>query len=183
MKLKEIIDFNVVEENKVWSIKNIREIECKYNLKLLNEYIYFLQFYGNNYIKDNYCFKPPISSSYIAKQDNYELDGIFGLYKNSNNLEKEIEFYKDILPSNLFPIADLPGGDLVCMDKEERKIYFWFHDMQGENLYLVANDFEQFIINFVINEVKKLDINTIKTKVFDDSWEAAFKKVAEKYKK
>ncbi len=53
---------------------------------------------------------------------------------------------------DLVCIADRPGGDLVCMDKEDGSIWFWFHDVADDNLVMVADSFEEFICGFSYEE-------------------------------
>ena len=50
-------------------------------------------------------------------QTQFEIDAIYGLNNDENSIDDKINFYKDILPADLFPVADLPGGDLICMEK------------------------------------------------------------------
>ena len=43
------------------------------------------------------------------------------------------------------------------------KIYFWFHEIEGENVYLVSESFRSFIFNFqkIKNEKNNLDNITL----------------------
>lgn len=77
-----------------------------------------------------------------------------------NDLEENIELLEDRLPKGFIPIADDPGGNciLISLDGETRgRVYFWDHENEPEdatddliaysNIYLLANDFDQFLNN------------------------------------
>lgn len=150
-KLETIIDFDVKEINNIWNEDHIKSLEIKYNIKLPQDYSFYLQHYGNDYIKEDYHFIPPEGLSNKINLTQFEIDSFYGLYNDENNIEDKINFYKDLLPADLIPIADLPGGDLVCIgikDDTQNKIYIWFHQMDGENIYLVSDSFKSFIRNF-----------------------------------
>ena len=56
--------------------------------------------------------------------------------------------WADVVMDDVIPIADLPGGDLACMDKQDGSIWFWFHDREEDNFVMVAESFEEFINGF-----------------------------------
>ncbi|TYS59877.1 SMI1/KNR4 family protein [Sutcliffiella horikoshii] len=160
-KLEQIIDFDLRDVNTIWNDEEINKIEEKYNIKFPNDYKYYLKNYGNDYIKEDYRLSPPVEIEQIQNISQFEIDSLYGLNNDENNLENKIFSYKEILPDNFIPIADLPGGDLICMG-EEYKIYIWFHDIEGENIFLVSNSFKEFIFN--INRIKneESNINNVK---------------------
>ncbi|WP_088810496.1 MULTISPECIES: SMI1/KNR4 family protein [Listeria] len=179
-KLDEIIDTEMKQNPKVWGMDCIEEIEKKYSLVFPTDYAFYLQYYGNDYIKDNYLFTLSDSLEKILNQNSFELDSIFGIDDDLNNLEKKILFYQDIIPSNLFPIADLPGGNLVCMDKENQQIYFWIHD-EVEDTYLVARNFSEFIMQFQFEQKEQVNLDDIELNLSNDL-DDLLKKAAEKYR-
>ena len=69
---------------------------------------FYLQYYGNDYFNDDYYFIDDNEPPLIANEEYYAMDGVFGLHDDRNNLEKNIEFYKDIIPNEFLPIADMP---------------------------------------------------------------------------
>ncbi|MBY0595220.1 SMI1/KNR4 family protein [Bacillus bingmayongensis] len=115
------------------------------------------------------------------RQSTFELDSIFGLGDDANSFAKNIEFYHETLPAIIFPIADLPGGDLVCMDKESNKIYFWFHEMEDENIFLVAENFQEFIMSFQHEQVERANLDDIKLNLSSEL-DSALRNVARKYR-
>ncbi|OJD64479.1 SMI1/KNR4 family protein [Bacillus sp. NH11B] len=170
MKLDEIIDFDLKEIEKVWDEVEIKTLEEKYSLNFSEDYVFYLKYYGNDYIRGNVRFIPSIELPKIINQNQFEVDAIYGLYNDENNLDDKINSYKNILPDGSFPIADLPGGDLICMGMEGdkyNKIYIWFHEMEGENIFLVSNSFGNFIDNFKKIEAEKNTVGNVKLNLGD----------------
>lgn len=180
IKLDEIIDIEVNQNKKVWDLAFVEEIQKKYDFDFPPDYVFYLQYYGNDYIKEDYLLKLKEPLKKILNQNSFELNAIFGLYNDVNNLENQILFYQDMIPSNLFPIADLPGGNLVCMGKEDYQIYFWFHD-EIEDTYLVAQSFEDFIMQFQFVEREKVNLDDVKLNLSNDLDEL-LKQAAVKYR-
>jgi len=72
------------------------------------------------------------------------------------NLEYVLEIFHDRVPTNLFPFALDPGGNLICIGAggdEAGKVYFWDHEREAaegepptdQNLYLIADSFDDFL--------------------------------------
>ncbi|MDY0406302.1 SMI1/KNR4 family protein [Virgibacillus sp. 179-BFC.A HS] len=164
-KLEGIIDFDIKDEENQWDENKIATFEKKFDLALPDDYAFYLQHYGNDYIRENYRFVPPIDLPEVINQNEFEIDSIFGLYNDENNIENKISFYADILPNELFPIADLPGGDLICMAKRKptkNNVYIWFHEMSGKNTFLVSDSFQSFINSFAKTKIEENNLNDVK---------------------
>ena len=173
-KLKEIIG----ETGKPFDTEAIKQFAVKYQLSLSNEYEYFLQNYGNSCTEDDYYFIVKDQGLGKLCGNRYELVDFFGLRKGYNNLEKKIEFYSEYLPFNLFPIGEIPGGDLFCMDKHNGKVYVWVHDLERNNLFLVAKEFKELIEGFTYIEPKDdIDEKIVSVRINDDL-DALFKSAA-----
>ena len=169
-KLEEIIDLDIKEINKNWNEDDIKKCEEKYMMKFPHDFAFYLQHYGNDYIRENYRFVPSIELPKKIKQTQFEIDSIYGLNNDENKIDDKINFYKDILPVGLFPIADLAGGDLVCMGMKANKqnnIYIWFHEMDGKNTFMVANSFKNFVENFKSIKTEKSNLNNVKLNMSD----------------
>lgn len=169
-KLDEIIDFDLKETEKVWDEVDIKTLEEKYNLKLPQDYAFYLKQYGNDYIREDFQFIPSIELPETIKQTQFEIDSMYGLNNDENSLDEKINSYQDILPDDLFPIADLPGGDLICIGKngdKHNKIYIWFHEIEGDNTFLVSDSFEIFIDNFKRIKVEKNTLGNVKINLSD----------------
>lgn len=169
-KLEEIIDFDIKETEVIRNQDELKTLEENYQLKLPQDYAFYLENYGNDYIKEDYRFIPSIELPKKIKQIQFEIDSIYGFYNDENNIDDKANFYKDILPTDLFPIADLPGGDLICIGKsndKQNKIYIWFHELDGENVFLVSDSFEIFIKNFQSIKVNSNTLDNVKLNLGD----------------
>lgn len=171
MYLKQIIDDsmkNTIEH----SDKEIYDFFNNYKISYNDSYAFFLKYYGNDYIKDNYY--------YFIRDVKYEMDLFFGLNAENGNICKEIEANKEFLPDSIIPIIAMPGGDFVCLDKNNGSIYLWFHEKESNNLLFIEKDFENFILNF-----KKIEENITITPIeitIDKSFDTLLREAAKKYK-
>ncbi|MDE6722632.1 MAG: SMI1/KNR4 family protein [Eubacterium sp.] len=143
-KLKEIIDITTTVPNK----DNKRDVKKffkknKFDDAVFSAYKYFLLNYGNCYIKDDYYFETS-DSSFNIKQEKFEIDTFFNL----ENIKKYALDYSDIIQNGFLPIAEIVGGDLVCIEKNTGEIWFWFHDVSKDNFLKVSNSFGEFICGF-----------------------------------
>nr|WP_320120063.1 SMI1/KNR4 family protein [uncultured Marinifilum sp.] len=91
------------------------------------------------------------------------VDWFLAIYEGEyDNLETEFNALKleeKRMPTSFFPIAHDPGGNYICMDSEDGKIYFWNHEKEVDyslnndsdhaNLYLIAESLGDFISNLV----------------------------------
>ncbi|MGG0658096.1 SMI1/KNR4 family protein [Rummeliibacillus pycnus] len=169
-KLDEIVDFDIKEIDTIWDEADIKTLEEKHNLKLPQDYVFYLKHYGNDYIREDFRFIPSIELPKKIKQTQFEIDSIYGLNNDENRLDDKINTHWDILPYGLFPIADLPGGDLICMGKQgdkHNKIYIWFHEMDVYNVVQVCDSFERFIENFKRVKVENNTLDNVKLSLGD----------------
>jgi len=87
----------------------------------------------------------------------FDVDYFFGFSeKNYEDFFNNYNSYLGRMPQELFPIASVDGGDLLCMDRKNGSIFYWFHEKDdwgleenkerpakvAENL----NDFFKFLI-------------------------------------
>lgn len=161
LKLKEIIDYDTNPSKKVaWHKDKILSLSEKYQIDFPQDYLSYLEEYGNDYINPSYkCIPQEAPPDTIESE--FELDSIFGLHPDENNLIEQIESYRDIIPEHVFPIADLPGGDLVCMDKKTGSVYFWFHEREGIKINKVFDSFREFILGFTRVEEQTSNTGTV----------------------
>lgn len=148
VKLNDIIDFDTTAAKKAALHKDeILSLGGKYQIDFPEDYISYLEEYGNDYLDPSYKCIPEETPPDFNKFE-FELDSIFGLYPDENSLIEQIESHQGIIPEHVFPIADFPGGDLVCMDKKTGSVYFWFHDREGNKMIKVFDSFREFILGF-----------------------------------
>jgi hypothetical protein len=137
------------------------EEQLKFNLP--SDYKVFLLDYGLSAFEGYICFT--FQENYT--QDNKGLlDVFFGIYPNDvYDLIYNYNTYQGRIPSHLLPIANDPGGNIICISTSSDSlgsIYFWDHEeevvveqneeIDTSNLYLVANSFDEFM-----NSLEKLE--------------------------
>jgi cell wall assembly regulator SMI1 len=136
------------------NIAQIEEIETYAGLHFPEEYTqHFLQYNGGQ------C-EPNIFSFYENGQlTDSNVDWFLAIYDGEDdNLKDYLYTYKideKRLPTRIFPIAHDPGGNLICIDTANGKVYFWDHEKEVDytvsddsdysNLYLIANSFNEFL--------------------------------------
>jgi len=123
-------------------------------------------------IQKNIGFKIPVSFSKLLTKYNvakpkltlfkknnikFDVNYFFGFSEKSDqDFFHNYNTYLGRMPQELFPIASVNGGDLLCMDKNNENIYYWFHEkddwgLEGNNERPVKvadnlNDFIEFLI-------------------------------------
>lgn len=114
-KIESLLPVNIVENR-----KNIVTLENTLNLKIPESL---------SLILENYNVAKPRCTLY--KKDNviFNLDYFFGFSeKDYQDIFKNLKTFDKRMPNELFPIARVDGGDLLCMSKENGSIYYWFHE-------------------------------------------------------
>ncbi len=184
-KLDEIMDFDMErdkEENIDLNI--INKIKNNSKISFSDDYLFYLSNYKTNYINDEYKYHNEKLN--LEKIKDFEIDSLYGLLNNENYLENKIQYYKNIIPDFLFPIGELAGGDLICMDKTCGKVYLWIHDDENEkNYYMLNEGFFDFIDNIIHipKSVADDNLGIIESKVFiSDKLDKFLKEGSKKYK-
>ena len=133
--------------------EQIEQLEIRYKGKLSREYLDFL-------LAHNGGWPVPDGFNYIDNKTGSEKHGMvdcfLGIHNEyDNNFYKYLETYKERMPIDLIPIANDPGGNLICLSLESGEIYFWDHDCEVEegevpdyqNLHFIADSFGVFLNN------------------------------------
>lgn len=179
--LRGIIDFDMRNEfpPNTGFQSEIASLERKYHLHFPEDYRYYLSHYGNDYVKENLEFFPEKKLPASLQLESVEVDSLFGMYPDENNLEDRMQDYESLLSAGFIPIGDLPGGDIICMEKDGTQIYFWFHDLEGENLFLVADSFESFVSDFrPVDPKEETNLDNIDF-TLDDDLDAALRRFSQ----
>ena len=136
------------------SLSQIEEVENYISLKFPNEYKQHLLRYNGGYCEPNV-----FSFDENGHLTNSNVDWFLAIYSGEyNNLKSYLDWYKideKRLPVNILPIAHDPGGNLICIDAADGKVYFWDHEKEVDytvsddsdysNLCLIANSFNEFL--------------------------------------
>lgn len=176
--LNEIIDKEMVVENKEGAYQIIDTIERIYGVGLPSDYREFLPEYGGCFIKENIMIHPNETTPVTPEDGFHSIGGFYGITNGAYDIESIIQTYKSILGNVVMPIADADGGDLICIGlrgKYRGKVYYWYHeeamlDENGEeHYYLIANTFEKFILKFTLHERERsTDLDDIELFLDDD---------------
>lgn len=137
------------EENyKLVKISEIEELEKKLNIKLPKSFVEF-------YLKNNGGFLP-LTPYFYEKIDGFEININQFIPIKYGEDEMEVgelySFYRErySIMDKFLPFADDFGGNLICLNIENSKIYMVFLDLDDVNfnngaIRLLANDFETFL--------------------------------------
>lgn len=134
----------------------ISEFENRNNVKLPSEYKYFLEHYGECNFDTDTVYQPIKKTPFTSSKGFQEISFFYGIGTEYDIL-KMLKTYSGRIPEDFITIAELPGGDQLCMNvnissSDYGKIYSWDHENENngwhENVYLVANSFSDFINSF-----------------------------------
>lgn len=159
-----------MNENYVRKCKEIFEEECERrdineDLKLIEshlkfeisaEYQYILERYAGKYVQENYGFKG-LEKTPLTDKNGYDSVSYFFPMNGKDNVRDKYVTYKEQLPTELIPIAEMDGGNLLCLNRVTNEIYSWIHDEAGKNVHLVQGNMSDFINSFVKIEHEKCD--------------------------
>lgn len=131
-------------------IKNDLEVEVS------AEHQYILERYAGEFIRENYEFKA-IEKTPLTDKNGFDSVSFFFPLKGQDNIRDKYTTFKEQLPKELIPIAEMDGGNLICLNKVTNEIYSWVHDEIGENVHLVQKNMRDFVFAFEQSEDEKKD--------------------------
>ena len=162
----------------VYSEVEITRIEEKYNISFPEIYKLFALKYGNSKFEQGVIYKSIELSPCADKNGFNAFDSFFGLGGGLDDVGIKINQYYERIPSPLIPIADDGIGNLICIGVKDgyiEKIYFWYHEEElcanvmlnekkygnislddyWDNVFLVSDNFVDFISSFEIEQVEE----------------------------
>ena len=130
----------------------IYTLENKLKIKIPKEYREHLLRYNGGRCNPNIF-------SFIENGNRTEsnVDWFLAIYSGEyDNFEQYFNIYKveeKRLPVSLIPIAHDSGGNLICIDVNDSKVYFWNHEKEVDyliydnrlNCHLVSESFSAFL--------------------------------------
>ena len=149
-----MVDFFETEEQV--SEEQIKELEEKLNFEFPSEYVsHLIEFNGGR------CEPNLFSFEENGKLTQSSVDWFLAVYEGEyDNLEtyfRDFKIDEKRMPCSFFPIAHDPGGNLICLDRIDGKVYFWNHenevsysvsgDNERSNLYFITESLKDFISN------------------------------------
>jgi hypothetical protein len=144
----------IVDSNERVSLEVIKNFETEYNVNLPERYKGFLLNWNGGY--------PEPSLFKISDEKGVSvLDHFYGIGDDESGLCDYIDIYEYRLPTGFVPIANDPGGNVICLGTNESyydNIYFWDHENEQEdnedmsNMYFLANNIDEFLGNLYEDE-------------------------------
>ncbi len=138
-----------ITANQVLATKElIYIIEESNGVQLPESYVSFLLEYNGGTPERN------ISQSIYIELIEFFVQEFYGI-RGKEDLQLNIDTYKDRMPYNTIPIASVEGGNLLCMSFQSDTfgfIYFWNHELVDDlnpilsMLDLVSKSFDEFLI-------------------------------------
>lgn len=109
----------------------------------------------------NYNACKPSKTFYKKNKIQFNLNYFFGISEDQNlSLSENYETYAERMPEELFPIASVDGGDLLCMNKNSEEVFYWFHEeddwgLEGIDKWpaKVADNIEEYINELILPEL------------------------------
>ena len=167
-KLEEIFEEkNTQKINK----KKLQEYEKLTGIKISTEHLYILENYEDVFINDDYGFVAKQLSPF-ASTDGYETFNVFIGFNTEYDLIQTYEMLKEQLPDNVYPIAEMDGGNYICISKNG-EIYIWLHDhLEQDGLFMANTSLEKFVLSIEkMQEDSDIDVSQVKCWFADGFWD------------
>ena len=146
MRLAELCE-KIFEEKNVVTISagEITRYTELTGMEISEEYRFILENYTEVYVKEEYGFKA-IQQSPFAGEDGFDVFSDFIGLSGRDNFFKVYETYTEQLPQGVYPMAEIDGGNLLCVEAATGQIYVWLHDEpEGEDLFLAAESLQNLL--------------------------------------
>lgn len=110
-------------------LKNIEGIG-KYGEEVVKDLLFIIRNYGVEHGNWMYTIKT-IEPSPLSE---YGYEDVVELY-NEEIIKEQLESYEGRMMKTLLPIGEGHGGDLVCLNIKDGKVYYWFHEEEYQAIY------------------------------------------------
>ncbi|GIN35831.1 hypothetical protein J5TS1_33340 [Bacillus licheniformis] len=155
-KIKEFL-INIDEDSN--NNSNIEDLEQKLGKQLHSDYKKFLVKYGgcslesrktNDDVEFDVCYRPIEKDPWMGVNDETQLlESFYGFQTNIDNIMDIVDTYSDRFPETIIAIAGSPGGNEICLNLDNGKVFFGDHELRNpeKDFYLIVNSFEDFILS------------------------------------
>ncbi|MDR1067949.1 MAG: SMI1/KNR4 family protein [Clostridiales Family XIII bacterium] len=113
-------------------LKSINNVKREENLQKFERFQSTLDFEINRDIKEiliGYNVAKPVRSFYKKENAEFDLNYLFGFSERAyEDFASNYETYSHRMPKEMFPIGNIDGGDLLCINKITGEVYYWFHE-------------------------------------------------------
>lgn len=150
-------------------MKKIDAYEDLIGFKIGPELIYILENYEGIMVKEEYGFVP-VQPSPLTNEKGYETLIAFIGFHTKYDLFTIYEMHRAQLPFGIFPIAEMDGGNYICISNN-KKMYVWIYDCNAKSgLFLASTSINKFILSIEKMPEINIDISQIKSEYSDDFW-------------
>ncbi len=145
--------------------KNINNLISKFEEEhyiIPPHYKYFLEHYGEGNFETDAHYRPIKNNPLMSSEGFQDISFFYGI-GTEYDISRMLKIYIHRIPKNHIPIAELPGGNQLCLDVNRDdpnygKVYIWDHENECDggfdNVYQVADNFSDFIASFEKEEGK-----------------------------
>jgi hypothetical protein len=136
---------------------HLTRFETIYEGKIPDIFKFFYEKYGPFAFNNDVVIKC-LAKNPIAGDDNLVSVYYFCSFEQGREcaIDSILSVYPELLRQKLLPICEGEPGDLICMALNSGmndNIFYWCHEeSENENLYLVAENFMDFVIRIEIQE-------------------------------
>ncbi len=132
--------------------KNIKLIKENFNSQIPSDYLSFIKEISaitfNESVNSKGIEKIPVADN----KNQIGVDNFFDFFEDDASIIQVLNSFKGNIPDHVLPICEGEAGDLIVINMAKKnygKVYYWHHEHEDEieGLYMIANDFKQFITN------------------------------------
>lgn len=135
--------------------------------------------YGGYQLKDDFAFRS-VEANPMSTDDGFDTFDMFLTLRDIDDMIKTPPGGMDYLDPDMLPIADVSGGDALCVctnGSMKGSIYYWYHgndmlDSSGYDImYLVERSFDAFVRTIVPHDMTPdYDVSNAVLIMDDDMW-------------
>ena len=126
---------------------SLTRFETIYQEKISDIFRFFYEKYGPFAFNKDVGIKC-LDKNPIGGEDNQVSVDYFHSFEQGAecSIDSILSIYPELLRQKLLPICEGEPGDLFCIELSSERLYYWCHEEgENENLYLVAENFMDFI--------------------------------------
>lgn len=133
---------------------SLTRLETIYQEIIPDVFKFFYEKYGPFSFNKNVGIKC-LAKNPIGGDDNVVSANYFYSFEQGSecSIDSFLSTYPELLRQKLLPICEGEPGDLICIELNSGRLYYWCHEEgENENLYLVAENFMDFIVRLEVQE-------------------------------
>lgn len=125
----------------------LKKIESFLKIELSETHKSILNNYGGAIVFDEGAkYKPKTQSPVDDPQGFQNIEVFYGVLDDDNGLLNQNKMYSRQLPSTVITIGEAPGGNQICINRQDGRVLFWHHEAESEDktLFEIAPSFDEF---------------------------------------